>query len=175
MASLGNTMTQKMLSAHPSTIMSMTNRTQLVGPRRPTRAMLNRHTVAKTLDALMVAARSIDQTVDTNAKAIKIRIGRHDCVMRDMSREPKIVVRAISSVPALMVCRIGELVNLKLIWSNASWNVKAGNRKSSPIMKQIHINGLIGGVGASYVSRVSPLNNLDGGAFVADIRAAYRG
>jgi len=42
-------------------------------------------------------------------------------------------------------------------------------------MKQIHINGLIGGVGASYVSRVSPLNNLDGAAFVADIRAAYRG
>src|SRR5580693_4601896 len=110
MASVGNTMTHMMLSTHANTIIRITNRMHSAVPRRPTRARLNRQTVAKTLDALMVAARSIDQIVDMNAKAIMIKMGQHDSTMRDMSREPKIVIRAISSVPTLMVCRIGELV-----------------------------------------------------------------
>jgi hypothetical protein len=113
--------------------------------------------------------------VDINARAIMIKMGQHDPTMRDMPREPKIVTSATSSVPALMICRTGELVNLKLIWSNASWNVNAGKRKSSPTMKQAHVNGLTRRSGAWRACRVSRSIEMDWAAFVADIRGTYRG
>jgi hypothetical protein len=53
--------------------------------------------------------------------------------------------------------------------------VKAGNRKINPIVKQIHINGLIGGASGSWAYKASAGTKPNWAASLTGVRGAYRG